>query len=263
MWAETETAPAHVPARSLAFLDLAPAGLVIATLVIAGIIVLRRRRVPRRPAGERLLAHARDRSDYRMHVGIPPAAPTGWIEVVAIDESRVQCSRARTIPLSEVTAFFVTYPRGTLVEYHCPRAVPVPDWVHVEEPLGPPDQDRLIPDDLEEGHALVRVEFGKSTREPSSRRHYSTTLTNISGERIRVLKFGGYTKHGGEFFLHTITNRFFSAMTFMEWYGQKNDWLEPGESVVDPNNYGDPPVLWAYYCETQSGRQFVAGGIIE
>ena len=78
-----------------------------------------------------------------------------------------------------------------------------------------------------------------------------------------MLKFGGYTKHGGEFFLHTITNRFFSAMTFMEWYGQMNDWLEPGESVVDSSNYGAPPVLWAYYCETQSGRQFVAGGIIE
>jgi hypothetical protein len=238
-------------------------GLATAILAIVVITVLRRRRIPQRPAGERLLAHARDRSDYRMCVGIPPAAPTRWIEVVEVEQSTVRCWTAETIPLQEITAFFVTYPRGTLVEYHCPRAIPVPDWVHVEGPSGPPDQDRLTPHDLEEGRALVRVEFGRSTREPSSRRHYSTTLTNISGERIRVLKFGGYTKHGGEFFLHTITNRFFSAMTFMEWYGQKNDWLEPGESVVDSNNYGDPPMLWAYYCETQSGRQFVAGGIIE
>jgi hypothetical protein len=242
---------------------LLASGLATAILAIVVIIALRRRRVPQRSAGERLLAHARDRSDYRMCVGIPPAAPTRWIEVVEVEPSTVRCWTAETIPLLEITAFFVTYPRGTLVEYHCPRPIPLPKWVHVEEPSGTPDQDRLIPHDLEEGRALVRVEFGRSTREPSSRHHYSTTLANVSDERIRVLKFGGYTKHGGEFFLNTITNRFFSALTFMEWYGQKGEWLEPGESVTDPNNYGDRPVLWAYYCETEGGRRFVAGGILD
>ena len=31
----------------------------------------------------------------------------------------------------------------------------------------------------------------------------------------------------------------------------------------DPKNYGDPPVLWAYYCRAEDGEEFVAGGVLE
>lgn len=138
----------------------------------------------------------------------------------------------------------------------------LPDWVRSVEPATVPDRDELTPADLKLGQTLVSVRFGRSTAEPRSRDHYSTTLTNISDQRVRVLKFGGYLKKGRMYVLNTITGRFFTAEDFKEWYGQSGDWIDPGESVTDPNNYGSPPVIWAYYCETEDGRKFLAGGII-
>jgi hypothetical protein len=170
---------------------------------------------------------------------------------------------SQVLDLASVTAYFVAYPSGALVDYRCPNDLPVPEWVRFPENSGPPDRDILTPADLKAGLSLVRVEFGKSTSEPGSRHNYSTTLTNVSGKRVRVLKFAGYTKAGNGFSLNTITSRFFTAEDFKEWYGQKGEWIDPGQSVTDSNNYGSPPVLWAYYCEAEGGKRFLTGGIIE
>jgi hypothetical protein len=213
--------------------------------------------------GQRLLAHSRDRNDYRLFVGVPPATPIAWVEVVRIDDSSATLRDSQALELSEVTAYFVAYPSGALVDYQCPNKLPVPAWVKYPENSGPIDREILTAADLKEGLSLVRVQFGKSTSQPRSRHHYSTTLTNVSGRRVRVLKFGGYTKAGSSFSLNTITSRFFTAEDFKEWYGQKGEWIDPGQSVTDPNNYGSPPVLWAYYCEAEGGKRFLTGGVIE
>jgi hypothetical protein len=216
-----------------------------------------------RTLGQRLLAHSRDRSDYRLFAGLPAAAPANWVEVARIDDSSVTFRNSQALDLSEVTAYLVVYPSGTLVDYRCPNGLPIPEWVKYPEKSGPPERETLTAADLKEGVALVRVEFGKSTSQPDSRHHYSTTLTNVSGKRVRVLKFGGYTKGGNAFSLNTITARFFTAKDFKEWYGQHGEWIEPGQSVTDPNNYGGPTCLWAYYCEVEDGKKFLTGGIIE
>lgn len=193
--------------------------------------------------GQRLLAHSRDRNDYRLFVGVPSANPTAWVEVARIDGSSVTLRNSQGLDLSEVRACFVAYPSGALVDYRCPNELPVPEWVSFPENSGPPDRAILTATDLKAGVSLVRVEFGKSTSEPRSRHHYSTTLTNVSGKRVRVLKFRGYTRAGTGFSLNTITSRFFTAEDFKEWYGQKGEWIDPGQSVTDPNNYGSPPCL--------------------
>ena len=211
----------------------------------------------------RLLAHSRDRNDYRMFVGVPPANPTAWTEVARIDDLSVTLSNFQVIDLRAVTAYFVAYPSGTLVDYQSSNELSVPDWVKFLKNMRPADRERLTAADLTAGQSQVRVEFGKSTSEPNSRHHYSTTLTNASGNRVRVLKFAGYTKTGNEFYLNTITSQFFTANDFKGWYSQKGEWIEPGESVTDPNNYGSPNALWAYYCEAEGGKKFLTGGIID
>jgi hypothetical protein len=243
---------------------------IVGGLALAGIsvaIILRSRGTSPREApdtlGQRLLAHSRDRGDYRLFVGVPTANPTAWVEVARIEESSVTLRDTRVLDLSEVTAYIVAYPSGTLVDYRCPNDLPVPEWVRFPEKSAVPDRDELMAADLKEGLSVVRVTFGRSRSEPASRHHYSTTLRNLSEKRVRILKFGGYTKVGKVFALNTISQRFFTAEDFKEWYGQRGDWLDPGESVTDPNNYGSPPVLWAYYCETEGGGKFVTGGIIE
>ncbi|MBP7868318.1 MAG: hypothetical protein KA419_20515 [Acidobacteria bacterium] len=213
--------------------------------------------------GDRLLAHSLDRCDYRLFVGVPPADPEGWGEVDRIDGPRIFLRDQTVLKLNEVTAYFVAYPGGQLVDCRNIDHLPLPRWVRFPERSCSPDQDILTLDDLKAGKAHASVSFGQSTSRPGSRHHYSTTVTNISGERIRVRRFGAFKPAGDGFRLSTITSRFFSAEDFREWYTQKTEWLEPGASVTDPNNYGFPPVLWAYHCENEEGEVFIAGGMVE
>jgi hypothetical protein len=213
--------------------------------------------------GSRLLAHARDRGNYRMCVGIPTDSPESWVEVAAIDESSVTLIDSQVVELSDVTAYLVAYPSGTLVDWDGPPDLTMPSWVNFPEKVPLREHDALAAANLEEGQKLVRVTFGESTSHPGSRGYYSTTLKNISANRVRVLKFGGYIRKGNVFVLHTIADGFFTAEEFKDWYDQRRDWIEPGESLTDPNNYGSPPVLWAYYCEAEDGKRFLTGGIIE
>lgn len=133
------------------------------------------------------------------------------------------------------------------------------------EPTDSLEEDRLSEADLAERTSIVRVEFGPSTRADSteSRRFHSTRPTNFSTERVRLLRFGGYSKQGDHFELNTTTGGSFTATDFTEWHGVQGEWIEPGASVVDPNDFGTPPTMWTYYCETESRRCFVTGGIIK
>jgi hypothetical protein len=162
-----------------------------------------------------------------------------------------------------VTAYFVTYPHGGFVDGEYPSDLAIPAWVKFLHNWGRPVRESLTAADLKEGMSLVQVEFGKSTSKPDSHEYYSTTLTNVSDKRVRVLKFGGYAEVGKQFTLYTVTGHFFTVEDFKEWYGQKGEWIEPGHSVTDSNNYGGRPALWAYYCETDGGKEFLTGGIIE
>jgi hypothetical protein len=167
------------------------------------------------------------------------------------------------IPLAEVRAFVVAYANGQLVD--CELAgLPEPPGLAGFGPERGRDDDVLRPAALEKGRKYVEVKYGPSQLRPKDRRHYSTTLTNISGQRVKVLRFAGYVRRQPGWILHTVTGTFFSAEEFREWYGLgEREWLGPGESACDPNNYGGLPVLWAYYCQAEDGEEFIAGGVLE
>jgi hypothetical protein len=76
--------------------------------------------------------------------------------------------------------------------------------------------------------------------------------------KVWVFFYGSYINFGVLREVGLVT-----AEDFEEWYGQTGDWIHPGQSVTDPNNFGSPPVLWAYYYETEEGKRFLTGGIIE
>lgn len=235
-------------------------------LIVIGVVialVLRSRSNNAATPGQRLLAHSRDRSDYRMFVGMPANQPTSWAEVSRIDASSVTLPDSNLIKLADITAYFVTYPSGTLADREGPASLELPAWISGLHPADQPEDDELSLADLTAGQSIVYVSYGRSTAQPTSRNYYSTTLKNVSDRRVRVLKFAGYSRSGSTFKLNTVSRQFFSAIEFKEWYGQTSDWIGPGESVTDPNNYGGPPMLWAYYCESEGGGQFVTGGVLE
>jgi hypothetical protein len=239
----------------------------VGALALLGIVFVLRRhysgRSGNQDAGQRLLEHSRDRDDYRLYVGIPVANPRVWEKVQHIDDNSVTLENTQYLDLSQVQAYLVAYPSGTMADYHAPDDLEPPSWIKYPEGSGPPEYDTLTEPDIRPGELFLRVEFAKSRSRAYSRSYYSTTLTNISDRRVRVIKFGGYKKTPDGFSLNTITSRFFTAADFKDWYALQGEWIDPGKSVTDPNNYGTPPVMWAYYCETDKGDKFVTGGILE
>jgi hypothetical protein len=237
-------------------------GLVVA---LAFILAARRGRALAAPnsPGQRLAVLARQRPDYRIWVGVPPERPIGWAVASRVAADAVAVEGRGEIPLAEVRAFVVAYANGQMID--CELAgLPVPAGLTALSPARRRDSDVPQAADLEEGREYIMVKYGPSQLKPRDRNHYSTTLTNVSEQRIRVLKFAGYTRTADGWKLNTVTGTFYSAREFREWYGLgPNEWLGPGESACDSNNYGGPPVLWAYYCQAEDGREFVAAGVRE
>jgi hypothetical protein len=113
--------------------------------------------------------------------------------------------------------------------------------------------------DLEVGKSWLDIQH---RRNPQDRQkpYYSTIITNRSTQRIRIDRFGTYIKIGKTLVLHSITGGFFSRQQFQEWYALgHNQWIEPGQTVTDPNNHSNLGVYWAYFSTTASGEEFVAG----
>jgi hypothetical protein len=242
------------------FAFLAVAGLLaVGLLALVVVLVARRSDSP----GRRLAVRMRQRSDYLVFLGVPPANPDRWAAASGLNGDAVVVEGHGEVPLAEVRLFVVAYPGGQLVD--CEMGdLPEPPGVFDWGPEPVPDIDVLKAADLEEGRKYVHVSYGPSELRPRDRGHYSTTLTNVSGQRVRVLRFAGYKRTPLGWVLHTVTGGFFSAEEFREWYGQgEREWLGPGESACDPNNYGGPPVLWAYYCQAEDGSEFIAGGVLE
>lgn len=247
---------------------LGVAALLCVGLVVAVVLVLTSRRGMNRPVppdspGQRLALLARQRPDYRILVGVPPTQPTSWGVASRVSEEAVTIEGRGDISLAEVRAFIVAYPNGQMVDGEL-AGLPVPAGLTGLNRGLWRDADRLQLGDLEEGQKYVEVRYGPSELNPKDRNRYSTTLKNVSRQKIRILKFAGYARTPEGWGINTVTGTFYSGLEFREWYGLGGkEWLEPGEAACDPNNYGGPPVLWAYYCQAEDGGEFVAGGVLE
>lgn len=113
--------------------------------------------------------------------------------------------------------------------------------------------------DLKVGKSFLDIQHCRN-REDRHKPYYSTKIANRSTQKIRIDRFGTYTKIGDILTLHSITGGFFSSQQFQEWYdlGQ-SQWIEPGQVVTDPNNHSNLGVYWAYFATTANGEKFVAG----
>ncbi|WP_146138401.1 hypothetical protein [Chamaesiphon polymorphus] len=113
--------------------------------------------------------------------------------------------------------------------------------------------------DLKIGREWLKIEHF-CQQEDRGKPYYSTKITNRSTQRVRIDRFGTFVKTGKTLVLHTITGGFFSRQQFQEWYDLgESQWLEPGQTVTDPNNHSKRGVYWAYFGTTANGKEFVAG----
>jgi len=196
--------------------------------------------------------------EYRIFVGMPADDPAEWSPVERVEGDEVVLSGGARLPVREVASFIVAYPNGEVLD-SAKFFQPLPEGVHFMEGPATRVRDTLDPADLESGKPHLKVAHGVPWRQ-SGRWVYATRLTNVGAKRVRVLLFGAYRREWLRWQLSTVNRGFFSAGQFRAWYGLGDrEWIEPGESVEDPDNYGGRPGLWAYFCETDSGERFTAG----
>jgi hypothetical protein len=210
-------------------------------------------------APNRLAAHLASRADYVVFVGTPVEAPRRWTRATSYTGAEIVTAEGRH-RVDGIEAFVVAYPNLQLLDAE-PRGLTLPAEVVPLEPA-PLSQDvRITIEEASAGLALVDVRHD-TARMRDGRIEYRTTLTNLTDEPIRITEFGGFAETDGAWTLNTVTGALFSAGEFIAWYRVPADgWLAPGTSASDPDNYGGPPALWAYYGETKAGRRFVTGRV--
>ncbi len=244
--------------QTLLFLAL----IIVAVSVVSWVAFVRRNSQAQSRNAERLRRLVAQRDDYAIRIGVPLASPARWMPVTDSSSTSLTLDDGSVVSYSNVRAFVVTYPNGQLVDCES-CGLPLPAGITGLWPSSDPDRDLLQLTDLESGKQFIQVTYGPCETNPNDPDQYSTTLKNISQEPVRVDRFAGYTKTSHGWQLSTVTRKFYTAEEFQEWYGLgKAQWIQPGESASDPNNYGGRPLLWAYYCESASGVQFVAGEIL-
>lgn len=209
--------------------------------------------------GEKLLHYVAERSDYLVFVGTPLNSPTTWIAVSAINAKYAAVPGIGKVPISAIATVTVAYPNGQILWSNRPDLSP-PVGTSALAPSRKPSGHTLKESEIERGSRRVKVTFGPSpSAEPGC---YSTTLTNTSAEPLKILWFGAYIQTEESWTLDTVTGNLYSAEEFRTWYGLgNNEWLLPGASACDPNNYGGPSALWAFKVESASGDQFVAAAV--
>ena len=215
------------------------------------------------PISSRLRTLAMERDDYTIYVGMPAVAPTHWQTVEQVADESLTLEDGTVVSYSNVLAFAVIYPNGQPVEYET-HGLRLPQGVTGLSAQPKAVDDVLKAADLIQGKDYIQIRYGPCPAHPNDPEHYSTTLTNVSDEPVRIERFAAYRKTARRWRMSTVTRNFYSAEEFTEWYGLKDKkWIQPGDSATDANNYGAPPVLWAYYCQSKSGQRFIAGESLE
>jgi hypothetical protein len=161
--------------------------------------------------------------------------------------------------MSTLDVWVAAYPNGEVIEMGATRRR-LPSGVFFIRSLEPVEHE-VLNGAINQGNAgYASIEFGAAGAHPDDPDNYSTVLTNTSSVPWKVTQFGGYHKVGNKWRLRTITGAFFTAGQFQNWYGHTDaEWVQPGENVVDYNNYGGSDVAWIYECELEDGTGFRVG----
>ncbi len=205
---------------------------------------------------DRLRAYLQQFPEYRVMLRMPDRRgdASAWMEVVRVDGDILTTRESVSIAWPEAGSVLIVYPNGDILYAHG-DCFPPPDgcrFLTYDE-----TNIRVTYPQLDEGNAYLRVTYNRTPIPQKGQQLYSTTLTNISAEPIRVVRFCPMEPGRDA----CVGGMVYTAEQFHAWYGmaEGQPWVEPGQSVSDDSNFGDPPILWAYFFETPSGKKMVAG----
>ncbi|HLO95330.1 MAG TPA: hypothetical protein VK195_13535 [Burkholderiaceae bacterium] len=232
-----------------------------------------RRQLPLRAVQERLREY-HGKPDCCVFVPGGSIAAHRWVQVLDIQGTQVKLHPGAdsnytiTVALHDLNSYIAC--THDLHVLHCEWVTTnlwsaLPENILEQIQLRLPQNARVRPQDLTEGQRLVRVSHGPAPQQGADDGplHYTTTLTNLSTIRVRIVRFGGFRADPQGWLLSNATRDFYGQDAFRDWYAQPGHWIEPGESVVDDSNWGNVPVIWAYWGVTERGESFVTGSMLE
>ncbi len=160
----------------------------------------------------------------------------------------------------QAKAGIVTYPSGeVLCQFGSYRSMP--DGAFFMN--GPTYQDQhptFHRKYVRNGAKGIQVRHGPSrSQQGDPRNQYSTTLTNLYHLPLRVIKFAplqktllSYAEFPGQ--------GYYSPTQFREWFRvpDAEGWIQPMESVCDPDNYGQGNGIWGYFLMDPEANLFIA-----
>lgn len=93
---------------------------------------------------------------------------------------------------------------------------------------------------------------------------YCTRVRNTGNTPLRIRRFAAFVceEPGGEYLLSTITNDWFTAEQFIYWFNQQSSWIQPGQEVCDPDNYGFGSGYWVFDVEFSSGESVFVKSVL-
>ncbi len=97
----------------------------------------------------------------------------------------------------------------------------------------------------------------KIVHEPSAyhqQGRYCTKLTNTGDIPFKVNRFSAFRKRGffSGYRLSTVSNDWFSHEQFTCWFNAKSQWILPGSTVADQDNYGFGNGYWVFEIEFEN-----------
>ena len=186
--------------------------------------------------------------DYKIYVS--KKGFSNWQKVQSLGE----------IKKARLKNFCVCYSSGEILEiYSNVEKIPAgAHWIedNRNEGLG---FGEIAIDEVDLSQSEIEI-TNKPSKNPSGA-DYETTVTNKTSENLFPIAFGGYQKYeeAGKFVLDNVVDNAYSSAQFKSWYGLKRDFLASGESVSDPNNYGDGDGYWIFVFKSESGEIKTAG----
>lgn len=214
-------------------------------------------------APAKLREYAGRSRDYVFYIGVPCSQPARWVRVQAFEGSDLACDGGERYPLQEVRSCIIAYPNGEIL--NATRAFgPLPEGLQFEELTTLPFEDGVDKAALARGLGYLSVVHGAKRLGAGGKAIFSTSLTNVSCERVRVLRFAFRGRRDGQQPPDKVSGKYFTAEQFATWYGvDETGWIQPGQTVSDPDNWVPMGGLWVYVCESESGEQFVTGAEAE
>lgn len=194
-----------------------------------------------------------------------------WVEAVGINDHWVVVEKqdsgfTRSTALSQIHNFYVCDASGALVYHDCQDKnlwdtlpADIQGQIRTRFPLA----RRVRPEQLTAGKHYIEISFATSTKQVDGVHCYATSVRNISNQKIKIIKFAGLTFNGSDWGLASVTDNFYGAEHFKDWYKQSGEWLLPGDDVCYDENWGDPPILWTYFGLTEHGDSFIAGECLQ